>query len=279
VSYAPDALLDARHYLQTKTGLPDNALGIVADQNHDGGYHCGWDRRRIRNGQLDDYSWEDAARDFNHKSNAAAALDIGNFDRLRELSIWLVQQCEMNRVDPNVNKDCASIRSIIYSPDGETVVRWDRLRIRSGGDSSHRTHTHISYFRDTEHVEKTAVFMRFFGDVVAERQDNTMFLQVEGDTAVYISDSRTYRHVKENDALQAALGVGYEIVVVRTVEQLRDLGGVEEGSQSIPVTLTDEQMNQLADKIAERSDAATNEQVRDAVADGFERGAGMRDDE
>jgi hypothetical protein len=39
---------------------------------------------------------------------------------------------------------------MIYTPDGKTVARWDRLGKRSTGDSSHLWHTHLSFFRDSE---------------------------------------------------------------------------------------------------------------------------------
>jgi hypothetical protein len=44
--------------------------------------------------------------------------------------LWLVGRCKAG--DP----DAADIREIIYTPDGKTVQRYDRLGIRSTGDSS-----------------------------------------------------------------------------------------------------------------------------------------------
>lgn len=156
-TYAPRALLDLRAYLKIHTGITDNrALGIVSDDN-DQSYHHGLVDRQTR-----DYSFDESPRDWSHTTDAASAIDIGNFARLRELSIWLAQRCEANRRDPKVNKDCADVREIIYSPDGRTVVRWDRLRIRSSGDSSHLTHTHVSWHRDAETRDKTAPFRVFF---------------------------------------------------------------------------------------------------------------------
>lgn len=162
MTYAPVRLLELRAIMRPITGLPDSALGITPDPRHDGGYHCGWDDRRIVNGQLDDYSWEESPRDWNHRSNAARAFDLGMFPRLREFSIWMAGQCEANRLNPAVNPDCADVREIIYSPDGRTVVRWDRLRKRSSGDKSHLTHTHFGFFADAESNDKTGPFRRFF---------------------------------------------------------------------------------------------------------------------
>lgn len=154
MSYAPQSLLDARAYLMGRTGLTAAALGIVGDPAHGNeGYHVGWDRLQSGYG-WDDYSVAESPRDY--PSDAAMALDIGNFPRLRELSEWLVAQCRAGAADTT------DIREIIYSLDGRVVRRWDRLGIRSSGDSSHLTHTHISYFRNSEASDKTALFRRFF---------------------------------------------------------------------------------------------------------------------
>lgn len=152
MTYAPQALLDLRSYLKPLTGLSDVELGIVGDANHNGGYHHGWDQRSGSG----DYSWSESSRDSSHKTNAARAIDIGAFDRLREMSVWLVEQCAAGA------SDTQDIREIIYSPDGKIVKRWDRLGVRSSGDSSHLTHTHISFFADAEARDKIAVFRRFF---------------------------------------------------------------------------------------------------------------------
>lgn len=154
MTYAPARLLEARAFLKPHTGLDNITLGIVGDEQHLGGYHHGWDQRRLTG----DYSWSESTRDSSHRTNAARALDIGVFPRLRELSVWLVEQCRANAPDTR------DIRELIYSPDGKTVRRWDRLGRRSTGDSSHLTHTHVSWFADAEHRDKTAVFKRFFGD-------------------------------------------------------------------------------------------------------------------
>lgn len=167
MTYAPWQLLTVRAYLKPLTGLPDKDLGIIGDTvNHDGGYHCGWDRRRIVDGVLRDYSWLESPRDSSHKTDAASAFDIGWFPRLRELSIWIAQECAAGA------PDTLDIREIIYSPDGLVVKRWDRLGKRISGDSSHLKHSHLSYFRDAEDRDKTALFRRFF-----EGTDDTMFTQ------------------------------------------------------------------------------------------------------
>jgi len=164
MTYAPKRLLELREYLMPQTGITDfRAMGIVGNEAHDGGYHHGWDDRRIRDGQTADYSWNESVRDSSHQTNAAAAIDIGMFARLRELNKWLVGQCQAQAPDTQ------DIRSIIYTLDGVSVKRWDRLSKRSTGDSSHLTHTHVSYFRDAEGRDKTGPFRRFFeGDFMAD---------------------------------------------------------------------------------------------------------------
>lgn len=151
MTYAPASLKAAQVYLRERTGLPWVSLGIVGDENHRGGYHQG-----EPNVPASDYSRDESRRDENGLSGAASALDIGNFPRLRELSRWIVAQCQAG------TPDTRDIREVIYSPDGRSVKRWDRLGVRSSGDSSHLTHTHISYFRDSEARDKASLFKRFF---------------------------------------------------------------------------------------------------------------------
>lgn len=166
VTYAPKQLTAARGYLIDAYGVDPATVGIVGDAAHNGGYHCGADRT------IDgDYSVVESSRDRNGLTNAAAALDIGNFTKkaggrtlnLRSLSVWLVKQCKANTADTR------DIREVIYTDDGRTVKRWDRLGIRNTGDDSHLWHTHISYFRDSESRDKTALFKRYLeGDVSAK---------------------------------------------------------------------------------------------------------------
>lgn len=153
MTFAPASIQKAQRYIHDKTGVSWNGLGIVGDKDHRGGYHCGRDRV-----DDDDYSVDESPRDRNGLSYAASALDIGYWSGLRKFSIWLVAQCEAN------TPDTRDIREVIYSPDGKTVKRWDRLGKRDSGDGSHRTHTHVDWFRDSEFNDKTAVFRRYWDD-------------------------------------------------------------------------------------------------------------------
>jgi len=166
MTYAPQRLLDARAYIIREYGVAAASVGIVGDAAHRGGYHCGSDRT-VNN----DYSVVESPRDRAGLSMAASALDIGTFTKtvdgkrhdLRKFSVWLVAQCRAGTADTR------DIREVIYTDNGSTVKRWDRLGIRSGGDDSHLWHTHISYFRDSEKRDKTTLFKRYLeGDVSAK---------------------------------------------------------------------------------------------------------------
>jgi hypothetical protein len=171
-TYAPDSIQDARRFLLAHLpGLTSAEVGIVGDRPHaatGSSYHLG-------KGQLvsTSYSVVESSRDRNGLSNAASGLDIGDFavtvagkrHDLRSFSIWLVAQCKAGTADTR------DIREVIYSPDGSTVRRWDRLGLRSTGDNSHLWHTHISYFRDSESRDKTGLFRRYLTEIGLLEED------------------------------------------------------------------------------------------------------------
>jgi len=167
---APENLLAVRNLLLTYLNVDKNVVrpddlepgevGIVGDANHRGGYHCGSDRV-VPN----DYSVVESTRDSSGLTLDASALDVGMFsirsggatNNLRTFSTWCVAQCVAGAADTG------DIREIIYSPDGRTVKRWDRLRKRTTGDSSHLFHTHFSFFRDSTKAnrDQTPLFRRY----------------------------------------------------------------------------------------------------------------------
>ncbi|MET7949211.1 hypothetical protein [Micromonospora sp. NPDC005324] len=149
---APSNLLAVRSLLLTHLDnapgpddLDPGEVGIVGDSAHRGGYHCGSDRL-----DSDDYSVRESPRDRAGLTFDAAALDVGWFEvrvggvthNLYTFNRWMVAQLEAN------TPDSRDIREWIYTLDGKTVRRWDRLKKRSTGDSSHRWHSHGSWFRD-----------------------------------------------------------------------------------------------------------------------------------
>ena len=177
MSYTPGTLFALRNYLIGQTHLSAVQLGVVGNAAHTSGYHLGRDRIFSSTGKgWNDYSIR-TLRDRRGLTNAAMAMDIGSRStdgrwtprRLRSMSVWLVAACRRNA------PGTSDIREVIYSPDGISVLRWDRQRgfasaPRLGeADSSHRTHTHISWYRDSENRSKLAPFVRYFEpDTVAE---------------------------------------------------------------------------------------------------------------
>lgn len=146
-TFAPAHLIAARDVLLARSPLTAGDIGIVGDDNHNGGYHLG--KSDIAN-PATDYSLR-TARDVKGATDAASAIDVGNDDwrqGLRDFSVWVVAQCRAGATQTT------DIREVIYSPDGVTVWRWDRERgvkslSRREGDYSHRTHTHIATYRDS----------------------------------------------------------------------------------------------------------------------------------
>lgn len=171
---APANLLTVRSLLLTyldvdedsyrSADLESDEVGIVGNAAHRGGYHCGSDRV-VDN----DYSVVESSRDRTGLTDFASALDVGLFVvttlkgsfNLRHFSRWMVAQCKAGAVDTR------DIREVIYSPDGRTVKRWDRLGKRSTGDSSHLTHTHFSFFRDAIKAGRdlTPLFRRYLTEI------------------------------------------------------------------------------------------------------------------
>ncbi|WP_327034722.1 hypothetical protein [Micromonospora ureilytica] len=168
---APANLLAVRSLLLTHLDnapgpddLDPGEVGIVGDPAHRGGYHCGSDRVVVG-----DYSVVESPRDRAGLTLDAAALDVGMFDvrsggrtnTLASFSAWCVAQCAANAADTR------DIREIIYSLDGSTVKRWDRLGRRTSGDSSHRWHTHFSFFRDAIKAgrDQRPLFRRYLSSI------------------------------------------------------------------------------------------------------------------
>lgn len=152
MSYAPDTIVEVQGYLHKRTKLTLNALGIVGGAGHTYGYHLGADRLPRK-----DYS-NDFARDRAGLSNAASALDIGDFPKLRALTAHLVRLAQAGKLP--------DVREIIGPGPNGRAYRWAwelryEPRLRAFGDD-HEWHTHISYWRDSERRSKLAPFREFF---------------------------------------------------------------------------------------------------------------------
>ncbi|MEU8662645.1 hypothetical protein [Actinoplanes philippinensis] len=150
--------------------------GIVGDAGHAGGgdsYHLG--RDDLRAGR-DRYSVDESRRDRDGLDEHASALDIGFFKirtprgafDLYDFNAWLVPLCRAD--DP----DTRDLREVIYSPDGETVRRWDRLGRRTTGDDGHRTHTHLSEHRDADGHRMVRLVTRWLKHIGLTPEEGTM---------------------------------------------------------------------------------------------------------
>ncbi|WIM97846.1 hypothetical protein ACTOB_001400 [Actinoplanes oblitus] len=163
----PANILAVRALLMKPLGLSAVELGIkgnVAHVKSGSSYHLG-----IGDLRSDSYSLIESSRDGRYATDDAAALDIGYFNitvrgkrhTLRTFNAWMVRQLEAG------TDDTRDIREFIYSTDGETVHRWDRLKRRTTGDLSHTGHSHVSWFRDAIKGGRdlTAVFRRYLTEI------------------------------------------------------------------------------------------------------------------
>lgn len=164
MTLAPESLLKIRRLFMARfPGISAAEFGIAGGPSHvltGTSYHLGRSDLKM---SRDPYSAR-LQRDLNGLSDAASAFDITNAigaELLARLSIWLVVQCRAGAADT------LDIREIIYSPDGNAVLTWDRERGVTSfpmprGGLSHRMHTHISFYRDSEFRDRHSVFERFF---------------------------------------------------------------------------------------------------------------------
>lgn len=177
MTYNPKTLQDLGTFWTRQGGVN---LGVVGNTAHTRGYHLGKDRIFDGSGPgvgSSDYSIQ-TSRDKAGLTNAASAIDLGRLDgslgNLRTFSKWLVARCRANAAGTR------DFREIIYSPDGKTVLRWDRQRgynsaPRPGeADASHLTHTHISFYRDSEGRDKRPVFAPYFAPPPPPPEDPPM---------------------------------------------------------------------------------------------------------
>lgn len=156
MTYSPQTLKDLASYIVSQ-GVVN--LGVVGDTAHlarGTSYHLG--QSQLQPGAYSAIVPRDREP---HLTEAASAIDLGKvggtIQGLQKLSIWLARECASKAADT------LDIREVIWSPDGTKVSRWDREGIPpTTGSSSHLTHTHISYYRDSETRDKRALFRRYF---------------------------------------------------------------------------------------------------------------------
>lgn len=297
---APAGLLEARRLLldhldmhpgPVHSDLDPAEVGIVGDADHLGGYHCGSDRvRRNASGVITDYSVIESNRDRAGLDLDAAGFDIGYFRvitsrgtfDLYDMNVWLVAECE--RGGPFTQ----DIREVIYSPDGVTVKRWDRLGRRTTGDSSHKTHTHTSEFRDANGrnmkalMERWLVHIGLLEDAVTQPdpfQNPSKYASADGKTRTQdqklhdltqglgygrsFDPAKPYWVVGQVQAITAQLNtiVATQAVILR---KLDELAAAVAAIGTLPAPPPPDLTAAVADLKAE---------VRDAVADGLEGGS------
>lgn len=142
-------------------------LGVVGNKAHTKGYHLG--RDRIYDGSGPglgdaDYSVQ-LSRDKAGLTNAASAIDLGrlngSLEELWAFSRWFAQRCFDG--DPGYE----DVREVIFwSTARNRVIGWSATApgqwINDYGDASHKTHTHISFMRDSEGRDKRPLFAPYF---------------------------------------------------------------------------------------------------------------------
>lgn len=182
MTYADPALVKARNYL-IGLGIPAASIGIVGDESHrsSGGYHVGNDVLAMIGKLNTDYSKRQTEKD-RPGSNAAMALDVGGISaaRLADFTAWLIAQCRAGTADSRNIREVIGRRSVSGG-----VTRYDALGIQpDSGTKDHETHTHISYYRDSEGEDKTSLFRRYFEGsksttatpLAANKEEDTMLI-------------------------------------------------------------------------------------------------------
>jgi hypothetical protein len=252
-----------RHAGAVAADLEPAEVGIVGGPAHVAAgtsYHLGRDQLRL---SARPYSVYESPRDRNGLDEHASAMDIGQFEvttsrdtfTLVDFSRWLVGLCAAG--DP----DTADIREVIYSPDGRTVKRWDRLKIRTSGDDSHRWHTHVSEFRDATGHRMIRLVGRWLTHIgLLEGDDMTR----EELLATELSNGMTINNALVTLLLRTPTNVHARLDAILAA-------AVDDGNTTVTMSVDDRAA--LAAQLAEAIDAPSVADVRDAVADLGEGGA------
>jgi hypothetical protein len=269
MTYAPEDLVTIAQYLVDATPLTWADLGIVAGPADaaGGGYHCGNDGLSAIGKLSSDYSKRESSRD-RPGTNAASALDIGAWTGVagRRRVTWVQFNAELvdacRRGDPRTR----DVREVIYTPDRSTVRRWDALGIRTTGDSSHLYHTHLSFFRDSEHP----------GRHILTNIAGVILDIIDGSTDVaFIDDPNAKKVAYRLDALGAGApilrdGSGEPMWAVATLQRI-DAAVSALGTASAAEAARDAALRTVVDAlvaaapVGELSAAALMAQINDAV--------------
>jgi hypothetical protein len=261
MTYAPADLLAIQRYAHDRTGMPWDALGIIHGTPQGGGYHEGHDllhaAGRAPEDPGSDYSYAESQRDRSGLTDAGSAFDLGgDFGRFREITLAIVHACE--RGDPRTR----DVREVIYTPDGNVVRRWDRLGRRSSGDSSHLSHTHISFFRDAEgRRNQPDNFLGLLRELF-EGVDDVGISDI--DTAYLIWRVEALVHMF--DTIRGGPEKGATVDIVKQVKQLATgLADLKAAAGQSTVTLSDADRAAITQALA--GAVPTAEQIATAVLD------------
>ena len=206
MTYAPATIVELGRYWRSKGGA---MLGIVGDSKHTKGYHLGKDRIYDGSGPglgSADYSVQ-TARDKAGLTDAASAIDLGRLNGtlngLWDFSRWFAQQCMDGR--PGYR----DVREVIFwSKVRNRVIGWSALDpdrwINDYGDLSHKTHTHISFFRDSEHRDKVPLFAPYFSPPVEDDDMPVVTTYIPGQVAT-IGDPTGPANIRSAPSLAAPL--------------------------------------------------------------------------
>jgi len=160
-------------------------------------------------------------------------------------------------------------RKYIIYRDKSYSVRSGWVEKDYGGD--YHDHVHLSDRTDYE-TASIGVW-----NPVPPEETNMLIAQIRGNATCHISDGIHFRPIKSLATLRRYKAAGVKHHVVDTEADLLDLCGERNWDGPDPVTLTPEQLAEVmaaADAGARQgSGGASVEEVRDAVADGFEGGA------
>jgi hypothetical protein len=264
---SPADLLGFRATVMRLTGLTDpKQVGIVGDGVHQltGGYHEGKDvlvaiqvyhgppTSHVGSGN-EDYSAR-LLRDRVALTNDASAMDIafkwpnGGNDAWKRFNNLLVADLKANRAE------LAAVRATNYSEDGIKKQRIDRQNgwTQESTSDTVDVHTHLEFYRDTIGKRQSA-FDRLAQLITAAINNTT-----PEDDMPFLDDPNAAALAFRMDALEAGAEAvrggptkGEPMWLVQTVKALKvELDGVAaKVDQPAPVTLTDAQVQTVADKV------------------------------
>jgi hypothetical protein len=187
MTFAPPTIVDLQRLYVAHGGV---GLGIVGDTGHVStgtSYHLG-------KSQLTATAYSRVLpRDKAGLSEAASAIDLGAIDgslaKLQAFSRWLVAECQKDR-----DGFAHDVREVIFSPDGKVVHRWSGpdnkvydVPLDTANNRGHLTHTHISFYRDSEFRSKVALFAPYWESVVESKPvyENPVVMPVKSGAWLY----------------------------------------------------------------------------------------------